>query len=318
MQKKILISPTSFGMCGKRPLEILKEHGYNYILNPHGRKMTQEEVIELGNNCSGIIAGVESLDKRVLESLNSLKCISRCGVGMDNIDMETAKELGIRIRNTPDIPTRAVAELTIGLIFDVLRNISYLDREIRSGNWKKKYGNLLEGKVVGIIGLGRIGRMVANLLIGLNAKVVGSEINPDNEWIKNNNIRLLQLDELLKTSDIVCIHVSYSPENRYLIDEKEIKIMKKGAFLINPSRGGIVKEAALFEALKNGQLAGAALDVYECEPYSGSLRELENVVLTPHIGTYASESRLKMEIQAVENLLDSLNNNEIGNPTENH
>ncbi|MHA2281172.1 MAG: phosphoglycerate dehydrogenase [Promethearchaeota archaeon] len=318
MQKKILISPTSFGMCGKRPLEILKEHGYSYILNPHGRKMTQEEVIELGNNCSGIIAGVEPLDKRVLKSLTSLKCISRCGVGVDNIDMETAKELGIIIRNTPDIPTRAVAELTIGLIFDVLRNISYLDRETRNGNWKKKYGNLLEGKIVGVVGLGRIGRMVANLLIGLNAKVIGSEINPDIDWLKNNNIRLLPLDELLKTSDIVCIHVSYSPENRYLIDEKEIKIMKKGAFLINPSRGGIVKEDALFKALKNDQLAGAALDVYECEPYSGSLRELENVVLTPHIGTYARESRLKMEIQAVENLLDSLSNKDMGNLTENH
>lgn len=308
MRNKILISPTSFGSCGKQPLELLEKEGYEVILNPFGRKMTPDEVIQLGKDCLGVIAGVEPLNAGVLKSLPSLRCISRCGGGMDNIDLEKAKELGITVRNTPDAPTRAVAELTVGVIFDLLRNVSYCDREIRQGNWYKGMGSLLLNKKVGILGLGRIGHTVAELLLKLGAKVAGADVKPDRKWLEENKIPLLTLEELLKESDILCIHISYSEENRQIIGKKEIESMKKGAYLVNLSRGGIVDEDALYWALKSNHLAGAALDVFEQEPYTGPLKELDNVVLTPHIGSYARESRLEMEVQAAKNLLESLNN----------
>ena len=303
-KNKILISPTSFGKCGMQPLEILKNN-YEVVLNPFGRKMTPDEIIKHGRDCVGIIAGVELLDDTVLESLPNLRCISRCGSGIDNVDMKKAKELNIIVKNTPYGPTRAVAELTIGLIFDVLRQISLRDRSIRKGEWNKKMGFLLKDKTVGVLGLGRIGRTTAELLLKLDAKVIGSDINPDKEWLKKTKIPLFSFNDLIKKSDILCIHVS-SPGDKYLIGKKELGSMKKGSYIVNLSRGGVVDEKALYNALKNKHLAGAAVDVFEQEPYKGSLIKLDNIVITPHIGSYAKESRLKMEIETVENLLDVL------------
>lgn len=309
-RNKILISPTSFGKCGNRPLELLEKNNYEVVLNPFGRKMTSDEIIELGKDCAGVIAGVESLNATVLESLPRLRCISRCGSGVDNIDLDKAKELGIVVNNTPYGPTRAVAELTIGLIFDLLRQISLRDKGIRNGKWNKEMGFLLKGKTVGVLGLGRIGRTVAELLIKLDAEVVGSDISPDKEWLKTTKISLVSFDELIKKSDIVCVHVSVSPDNNYLMSKKELASMKKGSYIVNLSRGGIVDENALYHALKGNHLAGAAVDVFQQEPYKGPLTELEDVVLTPHVGSYAKESRLEMEIQAVENLLYVLRQSE--------
>lgn len=304
MKAKILISTTTFGTCGKQPLEFLEKENCEVIRNRFGRKMTPDEVIKLGKNCIGIVAGDESLNATVLESLSFLRCISRCGIGMDNVDLEKAKELGIGVRNTPDEPTRAVAELTVGVIFDVLRNISYCDREIRKGNWNKERGSLLLNKRVGILGLGRIGRMVAELLLGLGATVFGADVQPDTKWLATHKVSLLSFEDLVRESDIFCIHIPYSKDNRHIIGKKEIESMKRGAYLINLSRGGIVDEDALYQALKSNYMAGAALDVFEQEPYTGPLTELDKVILTPHIGSYAKESRLKMEVQAVRNLLE--------------
>jgi D-3-phosphoglycerate dehydrogenase / 2-oxoglutarate reductase len=306
MKQKILISPTTFGTCGRGPLELLEKSGYELVINSFKRKMTPEEVISLGKDCVGIVAGVESLNAQVLESLPNLRCISRVGVGMDSVDLKKADEIGIIVRNTPDGPTRAVAELTLGLIFDLLRTISLRDREIRKGKWNKDMGFLLQGKTVGILGLGRIGRSVAELLIKLDATVIGTDLYPDKKWLKKNDVALRTLDEVLKESDILCIHISYSSENKHLIGKPQIALMKKGAFLVNVSRGGVVDEQALYESLKTGHLKGAAIDTFEQEPYTGPLRELDSVVLTPHVGSYAYEARLKMEEDAVNNLLDVL------------
>jgi len=303
--KKILISPSSFGICGDEPLELLRQKGYQPVLNPFGRKLAPPEIIELGKGCRGIIAGVEELDGTVLETLVGLRCVSRCGVGTDNVDLAKARELGITVMNTPEAPTRAVAELTVGVILDLLRNISRSDREMRRGNWYKGMGSLLFRKQVGILGLGRIGRAVAEMLAGLGAEVSGSDVKPDTKWLKSRRLKLMSTEDLLEKSDILTIHISYSGEG-CLIGVKELASMKPGAYLINLSRGGIVDEAALYRALKEGRLAGAALDVFAEEPYTGPLKELNNVVLTPHLGSYARETRLAMETQAVENLIKAL------------
>ena len=305
-KNKILISPTSFGKCGKQPLNILEKNNYEAILNPFNRKMTPSEIIDLGRDCIGIVAGVESLNAAVLESLPYLRCISRCGSGIDTVDIEKAKELNIVVKNTPYGPTRAVTELTIGLIFDILRQISSRDRSIRNGKWNKQMGFLLKDKTVGVLGLGRIGRNVAELLLKLDARVIGSDINPDKKWLEKTKIPLFSFDKLIKKSDILCIHVSFSSDSKYLIGEKEIASMKKDSYIVNLSRGGIVDEKALYNALKSKHLASAAIDVFQQEPYKGPLIELDNIVITPHIGSYAKESRLEMEIEAVENLLDVL------------
>ena len=305
-KNEILISPTSFGKCGNQPLDLLEKNNYEVILNPFNRKMTPSEIIDLGRDCIGIVAGVESLNATVLESLPYLRCISRCGSGIDTVDIEKAKELNIVVKNTPYGPTRAVAELTIGLIFDTLRQISSRDRSIRNGKWNKQMGFLLKDKTVGVLGLGRIGRNVAELLLKLDARVIGSDINPDKKWLEKTKIPLFSFDKLIKKSDILCIHVSFSSDSKYLIGEKEIASMKKDSYIVNLSRGGIVDEKALYNALKSKHLAGAAIDVFQQEPYKGPLIELDNIVITPHIGSYAKESRLEMEIEAVENLLDVL------------
>ncbi len=305
--KKVLITPSSFGMCGEEPLELLKKNNISVVLNPYHRKMKPEEVIELGKDCNGLIAGVELLNKDVLSSLPLLTCISRVGVGIDNIDIDYAHKHGIEIRNTPDGPTLAVAELTIGLIFDVLRMITYRDRMIRQGAWNKDMGFLLKGKTVGIIGLGRIGRKVAEMTQMLGAIVIGTDIYPNHAWCRQKNITLLPLHDLLTHSDIVCLHLSKLSEEKPLIGKNEISLMKKTAYLVNLSRGDILDEHALYEALKTQSIAGAAIDVYQKEPYTGPLTELENIILTPHIGSYAKESRLEMEIQAVKNLLEVFN-----------
>jgi D-3-phosphoglycerate dehydrogenase len=305
----ILITTSVFGIGDPIALDTLKNAGYEVILNPYGRKLTEAETLDLVSEVKpvGIIAGVEPITARVLQQAKSLKAISRCGVGLDNVDLNATGSLGIAVTNTPDAPTEGVAELTIGLIFNLLRKISFLDRELRKGNWIKETGSLVTGKKVGIIGLGRIGKRVAEMLLALGAKVAGIDIQPDYEWLQENQVPLVSLEELLKQSEILCLHVSHKQDNEHLIGRKELETMPKGAYLINTSRGEVIDHDALYSMLTNGHLAGAALDVFEQEPYTGPLTKLDNVILTPHIGSYAKETRLEMEMQAVKNLLSALN-----------
>ncbi|GAI38812.1 unnamed protein product, partial [marine sediment metagenome] len=173
-------------------------------------------------------------------------------------------------------------------------------------NWIKETGSLVRGKKVGIIGLGRIGKRVAEMLLALGAKVSGTDVQPDYEWLQKKQVPLVSLEELLKQSEILCLHLSYKPNNEHLIGRKEMEAMPKGAYLINSSRGEVVDHDALYSMLTNGHLSGAALDVFEQEPYTGPLTRLDNVILTPHIGSYAREARVEMEIQAAANLIEGL------------
>ena len=273
---KIAITTTSFGEYDKQSIMLLEENGFEIILNPYGRQLKRDEIIELCKHAVGIIAGTETLGAEVLEKLtqstalnpqSSLKVISRCGTGLDNVDLESAQKLGIKVFNTPDSPTLAVAELTIGLILNLLRKVNHMDKTIRNGKWEKIMGNLLYEKRVGIIGFGRVGQMVAALLIPFGCKIRYYDIKT---YDSNLKVKRIGLDELLKTSDIISIHVSSKEQ---IIGKSEIRQMKKGAWLVNVARGGVVDEGALYHAFKDGHLAGAALDVFEQEPYKGNLKE---------------------------------------------
>jgi D-3-phosphoglycerate dehydrogenase len=300
---KIAITTTSFGKYDKSPLEWLKKEKFEYILNPFGRKLTKEEIIDLAKGVEGIIAGTEPLDSCVLNNLPGLKVISRCGVGTDNVDLEAAQRLGIKVYNTPYGPTLPVAELTVGLILDLLRRITQMDRELRGRTWKKRMGNLLHEKKIGIVGFGRIGQKVAELLLPFGVEI--SYFDSCKVSCKSP-CSPQKLEALLAWADIISLHLSPMKETGPIITEQEIQLMKRGAWLVNVARGGVVDEEALYNALKEGHLGGAALDVFDKEPYNGALCTLENVILTPHIGSYALEARVAMEKQAVENLIQGL------------
>ena len=299
---QVLISTSSFNLANFAQLSDLKKAGVEVKLNPFAARLTEEQVIDLlGTDTIGLIAGLEPLTQNVLKSAISLKVIAREGTGLDSVDLVAAKELEIIVLNTPDAPTKAVAELTIAHILGLLRHVSQADRQIRSGVWKGLMGSLLETKTVGIVGFGRIGKRVATLLSAFGASVIISDAQ-----VKSGDFQNVGLDELCTRSDIVSLHLPYSEATHHIIDEKRMNLMKKGSFIVNISRGGLVDEAMLLVALKSGHIAGAALDCFEQEPYEGELRNLENVQITAHMGSYARETRDLMEQEASRLLVNAL------------
>ena len=226
---------------------------------------------------------------------------------MDGVDLEAARSRKIVVRNTPDDPTRAVAELTLAYVLDLLRRVSLMDRELRSGVWKKRMGGLLLGKRLAVIGFGRIGRAVAELFSRMGCEVGFWDPAVDSDvTVGDSTYRRMDKNSLLAWADILSLHCAKPADGCLVLDRESIALMKKGAFLINAARGGLADEDALAAALENEMLAGAALDVFGREPYSGPLTKMDQVVLTPHIGSYAVESRVEMETQSVSNLLESL------------
>lgn len=303
--RRIFISTSSFGKFDPQPLERLKSSGFSVELNPYGKTMTEQQIAEAlkVKGVEGLIAGTEPLTSSVLEGAKALKAIARVGTGMDSVDLPAAKQLGIPVSNTPDGPTDAVAELTLCLMIDLLREVTKQNRQVLEGNWKKTMGSLLRGKRVGFLGFGRIARRLTELLAPFHCKVLFYDpyIPGDCEGADK-----CELDDLLKQADLVSLHLPLLDSSRHIIGENELAKMKKSACLLNVSRGGLVNENALHSALIGGKIAAAALDVFETEPYVGPLLELPNLVVTPHIGGYAREGRIRMERDAVENLLKAL------------
>lgn len=304
MNHKIFVALSTFAEYSKSPLNLLKESGYTYSINPLGKRLVREEIIEMGRESEGIVAGVEPYDEYVLENLPNLRCISRCGVGIDNISLEKAKERGIAIRNTPEVVIQPVVELTLAMIFDLMRKLTNLTSLLKAKKWEKQAGHLLQGKKIGILGLGRIGKKVAEVMTRLETEVYGTDLHPDWQWAEKWSVKIVPFNELLQISDILSLHLSPIEGNNIRLGESEFKAMKKGAILVNVARGQFVDELALYKALKSGHLEGAALDVFPEEPYRGMLCELNNVVLTPHVATLTEESRIQMELEAVQNLIN--------------
>ncbi|PWB52468.1 MAG: hydroxyacid dehydrogenase [Candidatus Methanoperedenaceae archaeon] len=303
---KILISSASFGKINRDPLKILEDAGYTPILNPYGRKLEFGEFIELIKDASGLIAGTEKVTAEILEKAPLLKVISRYGVGVDNIDLEAAKKMGIIVKSTPEAPSQAVAELTLALMLDISRRTSEADRNVRNNKWTQLMGRLISGKTLGIIGLGRIGKKLVKLVQPFEMKIYAFEPYPDKDFVLSNNIILVPFHEVLKVSDIISLHLPLSDKTFHMIAKKELSLMKKDAIIINSSRGSLVDENALISALRNRTIGGAAIDTFEQEPYKGDLIGFENVLLTCHMGSAAQETRKLMEIETVNNLLDAL------------
>lgn len=300
----ILITTSSFGTYDKSVVQTLEKINASITMNPYGRKLTIEEVDYFLKETSavGMIAGVETLNSKVLRAASELRVISRCGTELNNINLKETKALGIKVFNTPEAPVRAVAELTLGLILDCLRKITHANNLIRKKIWKAQMGNLLLNKTVGVVGLGRIGKEVAKLVGVLGANVIFSDPNVFS-FRKANKV---SFSELIRASDIISFHTSCTDNSPHLVGEQEFKKMKKGVIIINTSRGNIIDETALINHLSSGTVSSAGLDVFQAEPYTGPLIFNDNVVLTSHMGSYAKESRIEMERQAVNNLINGL------------
>jgi D-3-phosphoglycerate dehydrogenase len=302
----ILVTLSTFSEYSDEPLKLLQESGFIFLINPYGRRMAPSEVLEMGHTSKGLVAGVEQYSAETLAQLPNLRCISRCGVGIDNIDSSEAERRGITILNTPDEPIVAVAELTVAMILSLLRQLPKVDSLTHERKWQRVTGHLLQGKTVGIIGLGQIGRRVAEIVQAFGAVVIGVDPHSDDEWTRTHGVEILDFPRLLAQADIVSIHASTLNAYPLRLDAEVLMKMKPGAYLINTSRGDMVDEGALYEALASGQLSGAALDVFPDEPYRGPLCDSERVILSPHQSTLTFETRTAMETKAVENLLRHL------------
>jgi len=287
-------------------MKLLKESGFTFQTNTFGRRMKLEELVELGRDCQGLVAGVEEYSAETLDQLPNLRCISRSGVGIDNIDLLEAERRGIAVLSTADEPTIAVAELTLAMMLTLLRRLSRVDLLMHERKWERVTGHLLAGKRVGIIGLGRIGRRVTHLVQAFGATVVGTDPYPDSQWVHASDVQLLELPELLARVDIVSIHASASREHQLRLGSAELATMKQGAWLINMARGDMVDDVALNQVLASGHLSGAGLDVFPEEPYRGCLCDNNRVVLSPHQATLTVETRASMETRAVKNLVQYL------------
>ena len=293
---KVQITTSSFDLNNFVESELLASADIEIALNPMKSRLTESQVTELLNDdVVGIIAGLEPLNESVLRNAKTLKIIVRCGTGLDSVDLDVACELGIDVFNTPNAPARAVAELTIGHMLNALRHISATDHFLREGSWNPTMGSLLGTKKVGLIGFGRIGKMVSELLLAFGASVQAFDPMVS---AKSPQVEMCDLNTLLLTSDIVSLHVPYSTSTHHLINAEALSLMKPQSILVNISRGGLIDEDALFHALTTNKIAGAALDCFEIEPYTGPLRTLPNVCSTSHMGSYARETRDQMEIEA--------------------
>ena len=300
---KVLITTSSFSLGNFSQAKSLQDAGISLEMNPHGRRLSEEEVAELvATDVIAILAGLEPLTDRVLSNAKSLRVIARCGTGLDSVDLQAASRLGIDVFNTPDAPTQAVAELTIAHMLNSLRHISTTDSNMRSGKWTPTMGSLLATKTVGLIGVGRIGSAVAKLAQAFGARVIGF----DPVVSSHNSVELLSLDEVLNQADIVSLHVPINDQTHHILNANTISRMKPGSIVVNVSRGGLIDESALHDALKSQHLSGAALDCFEDEPYSGPLLQLPGVHVTAHMGSYARETRDLMEVEASTNLVNGL------------
>lgn len=247
--------------------------------------------------------------KEILEAGRKLKVVGRAGVGLDNIDVETAKKRGVEVLNTPEALTASVAELTIALMLSLAREILRADRAMKEGKWIKKelMGTSLRKKTLGIVGFGRIGAYVASIAKALGMNILVTDPHADPQRLKEVDAQNVPLNVLLKESDFVSLHVPLTPETHHMIGEKQLQLMKHSAFLINTSRGAVVDEKALLTALQSGKLAGAALDVYEVEPPADlTLVKMSNTICTPHIGAQTEEAQELAATIIAEKVISSL------------
>jgi len=306
---KVLITTVPFGNKDRAPLNLLEKNDIKYLINPLNKKLTEDELVELVSDFDVIIAGTELITKKVMNAATNLKIISRVGIGLDSVDLLEAERRGIIVSYTPDAPAPAVAELTIGLMLTLLRSAQLSNMEMHNGKWHRFFGRRLSEITVGIIGVGRIGAGVLQHLQGFGSpKILVNDINPDSNLNKKFNIEWVDKETIYQQADIITIHTPLTAQTKNMIKKEQLLSMKEDAIIINTARGGIINEDDLYEVMQAGHLSGAAIDVFDFEPYAGKLREIQRCILTAHMGSMSIDCRTRMEIEATEEVVRFLTN----------
>tara|TARA_Y100000588_G_scaffold181458_1_gene195218 strand:- start:1852 stop:2835 length:984 start_codon:yes stop_codon:yes gene_type:complete len=298
---KALITTSPFGENNRLPLDLLESAGVQYLVNPHKKKLTEDQLYELISDFDVLIAGTEPITDKVMAQAQKLKLISRVGIGLDSVDLCAAKKRGIKVSYTPDAPAPAVAEITLGMMLSLLRSIHVSNQQMRLGKWQRHFGQRLTCATVGIIGVGRIGAHLLRLMSGFGKiSVLANDILPNRELDREFDIKWVNKEKIYKEADVISLHLPLTSLTRSMICRKELLQMKKDAFIINTSRGGIINEIDLYNVMKEGHLGGVAIDVFENEPYRGQLFEIDRCLLTAHMGSMSVDCRSRMEIEATE------------------
>ena len=310
---KVFITTVPFGENNRFPLDLLENAGIEYLVNPHNKKLTGNQLSELIGDFEVLIAGTERITDKVMSQAPKLKLISRVGIGLDSVDLNAAKKRGIKISYTPDAPAPAVAELTLSMILTLLRSVHVCNLQMHNGKWERIFGRRLTDVTVGIIGVGRIGTHLLRCMSGFGRlNILANDILPNDNLDQELNLEWVAKDQIYKEADVISLHLPLTPLTKNMICREQLLLMKKDASIINTSRGGIINEDDLHEVRTEGHLGGAAIDVFENEPYTGKLVEINRCVLTAHMGSMSIDCRSQMEIQATEEIVRFLS----GKPLE--
>lgn len=299
---KVVITPRSYGLYSPDIWKQWERAGF--VVESAAGPLQEEELIRLLHGADALLVGTDQVSRKVLEQSDSLRMICKYGVGIDNIDKEAASALGIVVDNTPGVNTEAVADYTFGLLLSLARQIPESHADLLQGKWKKRVGIEVWGKTLGILGLGAIGKAVARRAKGFDMRIAAFDLYPDYEFAAEYGIKITDFSTLIQTADIVTIHLALTDDTYHLIGSQELAAMKPEALVINTSRGGIVDESALSDALASGRIAGAALDVFQNEPLLDSpLTTVDRLLLTPHNASASIEAIRRMTEQSTERIL---------------
>ena len=306
---KALITTVPFGDKSRLPIELLEAAGIEYLINPIGRKLKEDELAEMVTDFDVLIAGTEPITNKVMSRASRLKLISRVGIGLDSVDLLDAERRGIQVSYTPDAPAPAVAELTIGLMLSLLRSVHVANAQMHRGEWHRYFGRRVPEVTIGIIGAGRIGGGVLRRLAGFGSpRILVNDIHPDPKVAPDLKLEWADKEEIYRHADIISLHVPLTAHTQNMIRREHLLKMKPDAMIINTSRGGIINEQDLADVLNAGHLSGAAIDVFEHEPYAGPLADIERCLLTSHMGSMSIDCRTRMEIEATEEVVRFLTN----------
>jgi D-3-phosphoglycerate dehydrogenase len=307
MSFQVLSTSPTFGHYVAEPVDYLKNRGCIVDLIPQGKKLSEDELIQTLREYDAVVVGIERMTASVIQAAKKLKIIAKHGAGVDNIDVKTASANGVVVTSAPGTNSDSVADLTMGLFLSLARSIPHADRSVRAGGWPRLVGFQMSQKVLGIIGLGEIGKRVARRAAGFDMKVIAYDVIRDEAFAQEWGITYLSLDEVLSTADFVSIHIPSIPSTFKMIGDRELRLMKKEAFFVNISRGEILDEEALYRALKERRIRGAGLDVFSSEPpKENPLFTLDNVILTPHMGAYTYEALRETGMICVRGIADFL------------
>ena len=299
--RKVLVTTVPFGDRVRLPLDLLETAGIEYVINPLGRKLKEDELAEMVADYEVLIAGTEPITEKVMSRAPKLRMISRVGIGLDSVDLLAAERRGITVSYTPDAPAPAVAELTIGLMFSLMRSIHVANAQMHQGQWRRHFGRRISELTIGVVGAGRIGSRVLRQLAALGAgRLLVNDTNPDCRLDSGLPVERVGKDVIYREADIVSLHVPLTAQTKNMVRREHLMGMKPDAMIINTARGGIINEEDLAQVLRSGHLGGAAVDVFCEEPYGGELSSIERCLLTSHMGSMSVDCRTRMEIEATE------------------